>query len=178
MSLRRKFLEKNKSLLDQAGFTLLEVLIAMAIMTVALSSILAVESGSINASARAKQMNIVAMLVKNQMIKTEYDIEGKTFDEVEKEKTEAFEAPYETYTWKRVVKEITFPTINPGSSDPNDTSVDQNAETMAKTISQFLSKAIREVDVSVNWKKDGKDQSFTVATYWVDLNHAFDAQQE
>jgi general secretion pathway protein I len=172
-------LEKNNSsLLGQTGFTLLEVLIAMAIMALALSSILSVESGSINASARAKQMNIVAMLVKNQMIKTEYEIEGKSFDEVEKEKGEAFEAPYETYTWKREIKEITFPTINPGSSDPNDQSVDQNAETMAKTISQFLSKAIREVDVSVNWKKDGKDQSFTVATYWVDLNHAFDAQQE
>lgn len=172
-------MEKNNNLLrNRSGFTLLEVIIAMAIMTLALSSIISVESGAINASARAKQMNIVAMLIKNQMIKTEYDIEGKTFDEVEKEKSEAFEAPYETYTWKRVIKEITFPTINPGNSDPNDTSVDQNADTMAKTISQFLSKAIREVDVSVNWKKDGKDQSFTVATYWVDLNHAFDVQQE
>jgi type II secretion system protein I len=87
---------KNNFFRNPQGFTLLEVLIAMAIMALALSSILSVESGSINASARAKQMNIVAMLVKNQMIKTEYEIEGKSFDEVEKEKSEAFEAPYES----------------------------------------------------------------------------------
>ena len=39
---------------SQAGFTLLEVIIAMAIMVIALASILDVESGSINASIRTK----------------------------------------------------------------------------------------------------------------------------
>jgi hypothetical protein len=153
------------------------VIIAMAIMTMALSSILAVESGALNASARAKQMNIVAMLVKNEMIQTEYYFEGKTFDEVDKDKTQAFEAPYEEYKWRRVIKEVSFPTITPGSLNPNSDSTDQNADTMAKVISKFLSKSIREVDVSVIWQKSGKDQNFTVATYWVDLNHAFDMQE-
>ena len=57
----------------------------MTIMVLAFASILAVESGAINASDRAKTMNIVQMLAKNQMIEWEYRIEGRTFDEVKKE---------------------------------------------------------------------------------------------
>jgi general secretion pathway protein I len=171
---------------DQSGFTLLEVLIAMAIMIMALSSILAIESGSINASARAKRMNIVAMLAKNQMIQTEYAIQGKAFDELEKEQTGNFEAPYEEYSWKREIKEITFPSINPaaaaagaetGATSADDQSNSQTVETMAKLITNFLSKSIREVDVSVIWKRSGKEQTFTVGMYWVDLNHAFELSE-
>jgi general secretion pathway protein I len=167
------------------GFTLLEVIIAMAIMVLALSSILAIESGSINASTRAKQMSVVAMLARNEMIMTEFDIEGKTFDEMEKEKTGQFDAPYADYGWKRAIKEIEFPPINPAAgasadgsqSSGNDQDNSANVDTMAKLITQFLSKSIREVSVSVVWKKSGKEQSFTVATYWVDLNHGFDISQ-
>jgi general secretion pathway protein I len=173
---------------NNEGFTLLEVIIAMAIMVLALSSILAIESGSINASARAKQMSVVAMLARNEMIMTEFDFEGKTFDEMEKEKTGQFEAPYSDYGWKREIKEIEFPPINPAAAAPNadgsqassnnDQDNGANVDTMAKLITQFLSKSIREVSVSVLWKKSGKEQSFTVATYWVDLNHAFDLTQQ
>src|SRR6478735_4350708 len=95
-----KFLANRALKTGLQGFTLLEVIIAMAIMTLAFSSILAVEMGSINASARAKQMNIVAMLAKNQMVETEYKIEGKKFDEVKKEESGAFPSPYQDYTWK------------------------------------------------------------------------------
>jgi prepilin-type N-terminal cleavage/methylation domain-containing protein len=175
----RKPLVKN-----DAGFTLLEVIIAMAIMVLALSSILAIESGSINASARAKQMSVVAMLARNEMIMAEFDLEGKTFDEVEKEKTGQFSAPYSDYSWKRTVKEVNFPPINPaagategGQSSANDQDNSANVETMAKLITNYLSKAMREITISVVWKKSGKEQSFTVATYWVDLNHAFDLSQ-
>lgn len=171
---------------NNQGFTLLEVIIAMAIMVLALASILAIESNSINASARAKQMSIVAMLARNEMIMTEFDIEGKTFDEMEKEKTGQFDAPYNDYGWKREIKEIEFPPINPaaasnldGSQSANsDQDNSANVDTMAKLITQYLSKSLREVSVSIIWKKSGKEQSFTVATYWVDLNHAFDVNQE
>ena len=72
---------------SNAGFTLLETMIAMAIMMVAFSSILMVESSSINSSMRTKQLNVVAMLAKNIMVESEYLFEGKTFDEFKKEET-------------------------------------------------------------------------------------------
>ena len=161
---------------DQRGFTLLETVIAMAIMLLALSSILAVESNSINASARAKQMNIVAMLAKNTMVETEYKIEGKTFDEVKKEDGGTFPSPYEEYRWSSVIKEIKFPNLNVGGGKSNDGN-NQLMEKMTKLMTKFLSAALREVTITVSWKRGSGEQSFAVSTYWVDLNHEFDISQ-
>lgn len=166
---------KNK-FKNQKGFTLLEVLIAIAIMALALGSILAIEGGSINHSVEAKQMNIVAMLAKNQMITTELDIEGKTFDEVDKDMTGKFDPPFEDFSWSREVTEVKFPNLNPGGGGQNE-GEDQTSEMLSKLLSNYLSKALREVKVSVLWMKNGKPQTFSVSTYWVDLNHEFDLSE-
>lgn len=156
---------------SEAGFTLLEVIIAMAIMVLALAAILSVESGSINASIRARQANIATMLARNAMIETEYKIEGKSFDEVKKEEGGNYDAPYQDYRWKTVVKEIEFPKLSFGSNAGG--GGQDMIDLMAKLISNYLSKAIREVTVTIFWKKGGGEQSFSVTTYWVDLNHEF-----
>lgn len=183
--MRLKFLESRvlSSSRDQvtSGFTLLEVVIAMAIMALAFGAILAVEGSSINASARAKQMNIVAMLAKNQMIETEYKIEGKTFDEVKKEDQGTFEEPYQDFKWKTVVKELKFPNIGSGGAGKGAASSaaggsDQTAELVTKLMTNFLTKSIREVTVTILWKRGSGEQTFSLATYWVDLNHAFELE--
>jgi len=170
---------KNK--LASAGFTLLETMIAMAIMMVAFSAILMVQSASINTSAKSKQMNVVGMLAKRTMIETEYEIEGKTFDEVRKEMGEAYKEPFQDYRWTRSVKEIKFPNLNlaaaAGGGDQDksggNTGANSAVELMTKLLTNFLSKAIREVTVTVFWKRGSGEQSFSVSTYWVDLNHEF-----
>ncbi len=163
---------------NRSGFTLLEVLVAVAIMALALTSIYTISGRSIIAEDRAKQMNVVAMLAKNKMIETELDFEGKTFDEYEKEKSAPFEAPYEDYSWKRTVKELKFPSLGGGggASNGND-SESQATDMIGKLFSNFLSKAIREVSVTIIWKRNNRDQTFTVSTYWVDLNHEFNLSE-
>jgi general secretion pathway protein I len=172
-------LEKNKaplptSLLDSRGFTLLEVLIAMAIMIVALASIFMIEGSSIGASDKAKRMNIVSMLAKNKMIETEFDLEGKGFDELDKETSGKFDPPFSDYGWKRSVKELKFPNIGSGGGSGQDDANAQVTALISKLFSEFLSKSIREVSVAITWQRGGHEQSFAVATYWVDLNHAFE----
>ena len=170
-------MEKNKApLLNRRGFTLLEVLIAMAIMVTALAAIFTIEGSSIGAADKAKKMNIVSMLAKNKMIETESDIEGKEFDELDKEKTGQFEPPYADFGWKRTIKELKFPNVGSGGGGQDDPNA-QITEMIAKIFSNFLSKSIREVTVAVVWKRNGHEQNFTVSTYWVDLNHAFELQE-
>jgi general secretion pathway protein I len=172
---------------NRRGFTLLETMIAMAIMLVAFSSILMVESSSINTSAKARQMNIVAMLAKNIMIESEQLVEGKAFEEVEKEETGAFPEPYAEYKWKREIKEIEFPNLNvaggggkeggAGGAGADAEGTDQGTEMLTKLLTQFLSKAAREVTVTITWPKGPREQSFSITTYWVDLNHEFQITQ-
>lgn len=170
------------SLLSQAGFTLLETLIAITIMTLAFASILMVQSNAIQSSARAKQMNVVAMLAKNVMVQSELEIEGKTFDEVKKEHTEQFKEPFQDYTWTRIIKEIEFPSLGAsgggggganGGGASDDAGQDQMSEQLTKLVTQFFSKAVREVTVTVSWKQGKGEKSFSLSTYWVDLNHEF-----
>jgi type II secretion system protein I len=168
------------STLTESGFTLLEVVIAMAIMLIAFASILSVESGAINATARAKQLNIVAMLARNKMVETEYKFEGKTFDEVKKDDGGAFEAPYQDFRWTAKIKEIKFPNLNIGGG--GDKGGDKGGgtdmvATLTKLLTKFLSKAMREVTVTIFYKRGSGEQSFAVSTYWVDLNHEFETSE-
>jgi prepilin-type N-terminal cleavage/methylation domain-containing protein len=165
-----------------AGFTLLEVIIAMAIMVLAFASILSVESGSLNASARSKQMNVVAMLAKDKMVQTEYEIEGKTFEEVAKEAHGTFDTPYQDYSWETKIKEVEFPNLGSGGGDSSSGGGSQNASsdvgsTINKLLTQFFSKAMREVTVKIIWKRGSGEQSYSLSTYWVDLNHEFELAQ-
>lgn len=163
-----------KKSLANKGFTLLEVVIALAIMVIAFAAILAVEGGAINASARAKQLNTVSMLAKNQMVETEFLIEGKTFDEVQKEEAGVFQPPYQDYRWKRTVKELHFPRFSSGSGKGGSTEgATDSSDLISKLITNFFSKAIREVTVTVFWKRGTGEQNYSLSTYWVDLNYEF-----
>jgi len=174
---------------NNAGFTLLEVMIAIAILVVALGSIIAIQGSSINATMRARTMNTVAMLAKSQMVETEFKIQGKAFEEVRKEEQGQFPAPHQDYRWITTVKEIKFPQIRlPGAGNgagggsdgaasggaPGFSGGQGNMEEMvAKLTTNFLSKAIREVTVEVLWRQGKTEQSFSLTTYWVDLNYEF-----
>lgn len=165
-----------------AGFTLIEVVIAVAIFALAFAAITQITARSSEKSYMAGQLSIVAMLARNKMIETEYEIEGKPFEEVDKTKEGAFEGSFKNFRWKRTIKEIEFPTFGGGASGSGgdkDSGGDQAgkdaAANIAKMVSQYLSKAVREVTVDIIWKRGKNDQTYSVTTYWVDLNHEFQA---
>lgn len=167
---------------NEHGFTLLETMIAMGIMLVAFASILMVESASIESSIKARQMNVVSMLAQNAMIEAELEFQGKPFNEVKEEESGQFDEPYQEYTWTRKIKEIKFPSLNlnagggggesedGGGGDSDNT---RQGETLTKLLTNYLSKAIREVTVTVTWKRGEGQRSYSLSTYWVDLNHEF-----
>lgn len=165
------------------GFTLLEVLIAMAIMMIAFTAILGVQSASINATRKAKILNIVAMLAKNQMIKTELDLEGKTFDEMKKEDGGQFAEPYQDYAWKEVIKEVTFPNLNFAGGGGGDSggsggggggdNADEMTTKVTRLLTKYLSDSLREVTITITWKVGSGEQHFDLSTYWVNLNGEF-----
>lgn len=164
----------------KAGFTLLETMIALGIMMVSFTAIYMTEAGSINTSAKAKQSNIVAMLAKNVMVDTEYKLEGKSFEEVKKEEAGQFETPYEEIRWSRTIKEIKFPTLpvgGGGDAAGKEQDSSSAAEMIAKLLTKFLSKSIREVTVTITWKKGEGEQSYSVSTYWVNLNQPLEMSE-
>lgn len=174
----------------QAGFTLVEVMIALTLMALAFGTILTIQGQATKATERAQQAQTVAMLARNLMIDTELLMEGKAFNEVKEEESGAFEAPYQDYRWKREVKQIEFPSLNiaggggsQGSSGgksgdgASGSGGDNTGDMVGKLVSTFFSKAMREIKVTVTWNVGGGDRSYVVSTYWVDLNHEFQLSQ-
>lgn len=169
----------------RAGFTLLEVMIALAIMLVAFSSILAIQSSSMASALKSRQILEVSVLARNAMVQTEIEISGKKFEEIAPELTvpcdEAGNFP--DYTCTRKVKEIKLPNLaglskaaQGGGDKANAEDDEKNSamlEQMTKVITNFLSKAVREVTITVSWKRGTTTQKYDVAMYWVDLNSDF-----
>ncbi len=174
---------------SQQGFTLLEVLIALTIMAVAFAAILSIEAGSIESSIKTRNMITVQMLARNLMIETERKIESKVFSEIKKEDAGQFEAPYQEYKWKREVKEIEFPDLSMLLAKKSDAAAGDVAsalggapgaasnnwmvEQMTKKVSEYITKAIREVTITVIWKRGTGEQTYSLSTYWVSLNEPF-----
>lgn len=163
-----------KKLLNQSGFTLLEIMIAVGIIAIGIGAILVAENNSLDVTVRAKRMTTVAMLAKNALIQAEREIEGKTFDETKKETSGTFEAPFAEYKWERKINEITFPNIMDQASAEQKEGVDENTTRVVKLATKYLSKASREVVITIKWVEKKEEQKFTVSQYWVDLNHAFE----
>lgn len=162
---------------DSSGFTLLEVLIAMSIMVVAFTSILSIQSSNLRSSAKAKRMNIIGMLARNALIQTEIEIKGKKFSEIPEEANGKFETPYEEFTWVRKIAKVEFPTIsfNGGKKEGEGDSKgeegsDSTTDQLAQMVSKFLSKALREVSITVIWNAGKFEQKYNVSMYWVDLD--------
>jgi prepilin-type N-terminal cleavage/methylation domain-containing protein len=162
------------------GFTLIEVMISVAIMLVAFTAIFSIQAGSMNALDRTKRMTIITMLARNAMIESELATQGKSFKEVNKEETGEFKPPFNEYKWKREIKEIKFPVLNfaaGGTGDGDEggekgeSSNANNAimEKMSKIFAKYLSDSVREIAVTITWPISKGTMSYTVSTYWVDL---------
>jgi prepilin-type N-terminal cleavage/methylation domain-containing protein len=176
---------RSESARPQAGFTLIEVMVAMTIMAVAFGTLLAIQGASLRSTTKAQELNVVSMLAQNEMIDTELELQGKAFEEVKTEDGGTFPDPYQDYEWKRVIKEIKFPALNlappPSSGDASSAAsssgTDSSTELLAKMTSNFFSKGMREVTVTISWKRGGGDQSYSISTYWVNLNNELQLSQ-
>lgn len=155
----------------QAGFTLLEVMIAMMIMSVALGAILTSQSGGIIQATKSKEINIAGWLAHKVMVESEHLYEGKPFSELEKEKKERFLAPFEKFTWKREVRELEFPDFTqPGKEGE---SIAEPVRILGKVMTKYLNTSMREMVITITWQRGTTEQSLTLTTYLVDLNAEF-----
>ncbi|MBI3541788.1 MAG: type II secretion system protein [Deltaproteobacteria bacterium] len=157
----------------QGGFTLLEVMIAMTIMTLAFSYIYTSQSQNIVLVTKTKELNTAGWLAHNKMIESEHLYEGKPFGELPKgPEIEKFKEPYERFTWKREVKEVKFPDLPMGGQKEGE-GVQEAVRILAKTLTKYLNSALREMVVTVTWQRGDGEVNVRLSTYLIDLGAEF-----
>jgi prepilin-type N-terminal cleavage/methylation domain-containing protein len=144
------------------GFTLLEVMIAVAILAVSLLALFSLQSTSIIGSARAQRISTATLLARQKMASLLIEIEeGMVKGEFPEEKEESGsfeEEKYPDYRWKLEIKktEIPPPPTPEGGSD-----------VMARIfsmVSEELSKATRQMKLTVSWVEFEEEEVGIVLT--------------
>jgi len=141
--------------LSFTGFTLLEVMAALAILAIALVAIFNAESQSMKLSEKAGYITTAVNLAKARLGELELDILEKGFDSVKEKESGKFEDDrFEGYRWEYTSNKIVIPLV---SIDPNAKSVTENP--FLKMAQDMLEKSIKEVRLKVFFK-DGKKEDF------------------
>ena len=99
----------QSKLRDNKGFSLLEVMIALAIVSIALISLLGLSNRSILVQATVQKLTTATMLA--QQVINEQELQGGSITATWKPQTEVFEPPYGDYSWDVSYQETLIPQV-------------------------------------------------------------------
>ncbi len=103
-------MRRERTIRRGRGFTLLEVMIAMAILAGALTWIVVGVSRNIKAENHAKLMTTANFLAREKMVDIEDDLYEKGFGEFEKDQSGAFDDKgFARFSWKAIVDKVELP---------------------------------------------------------------------
>lgn len=170
---------------DVAGFTLLEVLIAVAILAIMLTSLIGSQLNSIVATRYARDISIAALLAEWQIVELETQQRKTGFvnSDVELEGDFA-EQGWEQFEWACTVHFIELPEYNQliGAKEDADEAQGKDDDNMIDTGDQMfgalgmvwpivknaIESSIRKVTCTVTWKTGNIDYEYDVQTFWTD----------
>lgn len=160
---------------SQAGFTFVEVLVAIMIFTLAVVASVGITQGSVRATREAREISTATWLLQNVITQLETKVETEGFDKgCEKKKEAKFEAPYDRFSWKTTCEEIDFnlsqtaaKMMDPGDDDRGE--AEKNQENMVtklilQSASDYLTKSIREIHAEVHWMQGKTKRKIDVTT--------------
>lgn len=162
-----------------SGFTLLEILIAVAILSGAFLALLSGQGSGFLASERAERLNLATNLARQKMaemeMKVQTDMDKGKFPE-EDEQAGIFEEPFDDYRWKYNLRKVEIPVVDPSQGEGGDSGgADESIGVggYLETVMKQISEAVREIQLTVAWgdkEKPEKEQPhLTITTHVVKM---------
>ena len=150
---------------QHAGFTLLEIMVAVAILSISLIALLSFQGNTMLTSGRAEKMTEATMLCRLKMSEIELDLDKQMKKgEFPDEKTEEgnFDNPFAAYKWKMSIRRINLPAPVTGEEGSIENMV-------GRQLTEEIGKTVREVRLEILWEEMGEEQSIDVVTHIVKL---------
>ncbi len=151
------------------GFTLIETVLALVILSSGLVLLANSWGGSFMFVRKAQFATEVTALLERKMAEIEIEYAGKSLDSIPEEKEDDFGSEFPQYSWKMESKEFEVPDIS-STLTARDGGADEMSLTLMKTLTQHLSKSIKEVKVTVFYKGGKKPMNFSATQYFVDYD--------
>ena len=174
----------------QEGFSLLEVMVAIAILGLSLSVIVRITSMNVRAAAHARLLTAATFLARGKLAAVEDDIIALGFTDSDQEDAGNFrDEGFERFRWSSLIERVELPTDVGAQAQQAASAKTTAAETgpsanpmaaMTGMLGGFMStliepvrvglqESVRRVTVKVMWPELGRDeQSFEVVTYMTD----------
>lgn len=152
------------------GFTLLETLIAMVLMSLAVMVLANSWSGNIARLKNARINNTIATLLERKMAEAEIAYRDKPLNEIKEEDGGDFGPQYPGYRWALNAKEFEMPDLS-GALISREGGADEMLLTLVRTMTEFINQSVKELTVTVFYKtRTGKEIKHSVTTYFVDYS--------
>ena len=157
---------------NKKGFTLIEVMVAVAILAMAFAILLGRQSTITARISRSERMTVATQLATQKInevkMQIEKDLLKNKFPEQDSEETGKFEEPFEDFRWRVTIKKVEIPISGGGESV---TEIEKQAYQQA---SEQISKVTREVKVVIFWGDEDlpeeDQQKLILTTHVVKLN--------
>lgn len=175
----------------RAGFTLMEVLIAFAILAVSLSILIGTQANSVQMNDRANRMAVAAMLARGKMYDLESELLRDGFSQTTQRDRGTFrDEGFEHFRWssevevveisgraeQEFVEGITAQLYGDGETEGVLSGASAVTQFLPMIIAQIpqiindLSERTRRITLTVSWDVGQGSQSFTVTQFVVNLD--------
>jgi type II secretion system protein I len=148
--------------MNKKGFTLLEIMLALAIFAMAVSAVVGFNARGYVNEARARRLTVAVELARQKMVDAQLDVEKEinkgAFPEEKTDEGE-FERPFEDYRWKMEIRKVELP-MPPLGEEAN-----EMMKQMMETITKQISESVRELKLTISWKEMERERSFSVVTH-------------
>lgn len=152
------------------GFTLLETLVAMMILSFALIVISSTWGGNVLRLRKARLFNEVTFLLQQKMTEMELKYRNAPLEKIDEESAGDFGKDFPDYSWEFKSQEFVMPDLASLLTSEKDRVSDMET-TIVKQLTEVLSKSIKEIKVTVIVTKKAKElQRFSLTSYLVDFN--------
>lgn len=154
----------------QAGFTLIETLIAMMIMSGAVMVLAMSWSGNVARIKSSRTNNTMALLLERKMTEKEIEFRSKPHNEIPEEENGDFGPKYPGYRWEVKSQDFEMPNLS-GALISKEGGADENLLMIVQTMTDHIRETVKEVSVFVYYKAhSSKEIKSNVTTYFVDYS--------
>lgn len=160
---------KNFNLNSKNGFTLIEVILAMMVMSSGLFILTNAWAGTYARLKKTQNQVQLAALLERKVVELEREFKGKPLDSIPEEKEDDFGSEIPLYSWKMVSRQLEVPDLSATLISRQEGATPEFLMIM-KLFTDHLSKSIKELKITVTYKDKKKPISADVTIYMIDYD--------